>query len=571
MMRTAGKEEKIFFARVKRMIELRAVLVTALLGLPLLFRIKTFENHWTVMTFYVLIGATCCLSLSYLLYLKKRKISSVFIAIQIGLDLLFETALIAVTGGLGSLFPFLYIITIVASSIFFHQRGGLLMAGMASLLFSLMAFLQQYQLTPFETAVPFEGKEALYALFLYVIAFYTVGGLSGRLSSRLHEKEVRLLNLRVFHEDIVQSIASGLITTNLSGVITSINRSATKITGFKPEDIIGMRWEQAFGWTDLEQHFLKLKETGISQRFEGEIVHPSGNHALLGVTISALQGEQSGVIGTFQDLTQIRNLEEEMQKKERLATIGEMAAGMAHEIRNPLASLSGSLQVLKNELPLVGENLQLMEIALKDTERLSQFVSDFLRFARPLPPRREWIDLQKLLYETVQLIQNDLEATRRVKVSLAKSPEPILSFIDPNQLKQVFWNLGNNAFQAMPAGGTLSLSTRRIGSRGKETVAEILIEDSGEGISSEDLPHIFEPFFTTKSAGSGLGLAIVQRIIEEHFGRITVESQPGKTRFCITLPINASEAWDLDVTTEHRSGSVDYDSVLERSEQVVKK
>lgn len=566
-MRTVGKEEKILFARLKRMIELRAVLVTALLGLPLLFQVKTFENRWAVTTFYILIGATSCLSLSYLFYLKKRKITSSFIATQIGLDLLFETALIAVTGGLGSLFPFLYIITIVTASIFFHQRGGLLMAGMASLLFCLMAFLQQYQLTPFETAAPFGGKETLYALFLYVIAFYTVGGLSGRLSSRLHEKEMRLLNLRVFHEDIVQSIASGLITTNLSGVITSINRSATKITGFKPEDMIGRRWEKAFGWTHLKQHFLKLKETGISQRFEGEIVNPSGKHALLGVTISSLQGEQGGVIGTFQDLTQIRNLEEEMQKKERLATIGEMAAGMAHEIRNPLASLSGSIQVLKNELPLVGENLQLMEIALKDTERLSQFVSDFLRFARPIPPRREWIDLQKLLYETVQLIQNDLEATLRVKVVLADAPEPILIFIDPNQLKQVFWNLGNNAFQAMPAGGQLSLSAKRMSTRGKETLAEILIEDSGEGISQEDLPHIFDPFFTTKSAGSGLGLAIVQRIIEEHYGRITVTSHPGKTQFRITLPINASKAWVPEVSI----GSAHHELDFERSEQEVKK
>jgi len=541
------KENQIFFGRTKGLIQLRILLVTALLGLPLLFQLDTFLNPWSIRTFYFLIASNYGLTLFYLFYLRKKNVSRTFVWVQLAIDLLFETLLIAVTGGLGSLFPFLYIITIVAGAIFFDQRGGIGMAAAGTVLFVLMGLLQLNRMPPFEALQPFGGKETVYALFLYTIAFFTVGLLSGRLSKRLHEKEVGLMDLRVFHEDIVQSISSGLITTDLQGRITSINQSATKITGFQAQEVIGKSWEDTFSWKDMKKYFQTLDESGAAQRFEGEIVKSTGEHCLLGVTISALrneQGEQTGVIGTFQDLTQIRDLEEAMQKKDRLAALGEMAAGMAHEIRNPLASLSGSIQVLKNELDLSGENRQLMEIAIKDTERLNSFVTDFLRYARPLPPRREWINLQKLLSEIVRLIENNPETTHIVKIVLEDPGEPILVFVDPNQLKQVFWNLGNNAFHAMPAGGTLTLSARRIALKGEEAYAEICIKDTGEGISPEDIPKIFNPFFTTKSSGSGLGLAIVQRVIEEHHGHIYVDSRLGETVFKLTLPVDAADAWE---------------------------
>ncbi|MBN4054393.1 PAS domain S-box protein [Nitrospira defluvii] len=546
-MKTVDKEDKVLYSRIKWLIELRIVLVSALLGLPLLFQLDTFENPWSIRTFYFIIGSTYCLTIFYLFTLKVRKPSLYFVSFQLGVDLFFETILIAVTGGLGSLFPFLYIITIVAAAIFFHQRGGLFMAGTASTLFIVMTFLQQNQILSLETVNPIGGKEMVYALFLYMIAFFTVGILSGRLSNRLHEKEVGLMDLRVFHEDIVQSISSGLITTDLNGIITSINHSATKITGYPSERVIGKSWEETFSWTEMETYFLKLDETGSSQRFEGEIINQYGERCLLGVTLSSLrneQGKQTGIIGTFQDLTKIRGLEEEMQKKDRLAALGEMAAGMAHEIRNPLASLSGSIQVLKNELNLSGENLQLMEIAVKETERLNTFVTDFLRFARPLPPKREWVNLQKLLSDTLRLIRNNPETPSRVNVILEEFKEPIVIFADPSQLKQVLWNLANNALQAMPSGGILTFSARRVASQGEEAYAQILIKDTGEGILEHDIRKIFNPFFTTKSTGSGLGLAIVQRVVEEHYGQISVKSRSGKTVFKIVLPIDAADAWE---------------------------
>ena len=549
---------------MKWLIVLRVVLVTALLGLPLLLQLNYFKNTWSIVTFYFLIGSTYFLTILYVIFLPKAKRLLVFTALQLGLDLLFETALIAVTGGIESPFSFLYILTIVSASIFFYRKGGVLMATGAILSFGALINLQYAQFLPFKSGAGLDDKEILYMLFLYMIAFFTVGILSGRLSERLHEKEVGFSDLRIFHEDIVQSMSSGLITTDLDGKITSFNRSASEITGFRPDEVVGKVWWDFFSWHDIQNQYRSLAQGETAQRFEGEIINKRGDRCLLGVTISPLrneQGSQIGIIGTFQDLTQIRNLEEEMHKKERLATIGEMAAGMAHEIRNPLASLSGSIEVLKSELHLEDESRKLMEIAVKEADRLNSIITQFLLYARPHPPRRRQANLHGLLSETVQLIKNNPEYDARINVALLTGSDPLMMMIDPDQMRQVFWNLSINAFQSMPSGGTLTISTRRVaagsfapeagprkvvgasspskkeGGIGSDRV-EISFKDTGEGIRKEDLPKIFYPFFTTKSTGSGLGLSIVQRVIEEHLGKITVQSSREGTEFSITLPLD---------------------------------
>ena len=549
---------------MKWLIVFRVILVTALLGLPLLLQLSYLKNTWSLATFYLLIGATYFLTILYSIFLGKIERLLIFTGVQLSLDLLFETALIAVTGGIESPFSFLYILTIVSASIFFYRRGGLLMAAAATVLFGALIQLQYAELLPFRSGVGLENKEILYMLFLYMIAFFMVGILSGRLSERLHEKEVGFSDLRIFHEDIVQSMSSGLITTDLEGKVTSFNRSAAEITGFRPDEVVGAVWWDIFSWEDIRNRYSDLARAGTAQRFEGEIINKRGDRCLLGVTISPLrneQGTQIGIIGTFQDLTQIRNLEEEMQKKERLATVGEMAAGMAHEIRNPLASLSGSIQVLKSELRLDDENRKLMEIAVTEAARLNSIITQFLLYARPAPPRRRRANLHALLSDTVQLIKNNPEYDTGINVVLLRSNDPLAMMVDPDQMKQVFWNLSINAFQSMPAGGTLTISTRILSSKAigseirsrrgegpssilnkEETTramdqVEIVFKDTGEGIRKEDLPKIFYPFFTTKSSGSGLGLSIVQRVIEEHAGKIEVQSTPEGTGFFITLPL----------------------------------
>jgi two-component system sensor histidine kinase PilS (NtrC family) len=564
-----NKEQKILFERMNWLIVLRVVLVTALLGLPLLLQLNYLKNSWSFVTFYFLIGSTYFLTILYAIFLKKIEHRLIFAAMQLSLDLLFETALIAVTGGIESPFSFLYILTIVSASIFFYRKGGLLMASGATLCFGTLIHLQYAEYLPFKSGIGLENKEIFYMLFLYMIAFFTVGTLSGRLSERLHEKEVGFSDLRIFHEDIVQSMSSGLITTDLEGKVTSFNRSAAEITGFRPDEVIGAIWWEFFSWEEIRSRYHDLAQAGTAQRFEGEIINKKGNQCLLGVTISPLrneQGSQVGIIGTFQDLTQIRNLEEEMQKKERLATVGEMAAGMAHEIRNPLASLSGSIEVLKSELRLDDENRKLMEIAVTEAARLNSIITQFLLYARPAPPRLRRANLYTLISDTVKLIKNSPEYDTRINVVLPNSSDPLLIMIDPDQIKQVFWNLSINAFQAMPTGGTLTISTRLLSSKpdrsdagfrkgnspssplkeGESTLAadqvEIIFKDTGNGIRKEDLPKIFYPFFTTKNSGSGLGLSIVQRVIEEHGGKIEVQSSPEGTGFFMRFPLEEGMA-----------------------------
>lgn len=237
---------------------------------------------------------------------------------------------------------------------------------------------------------------------------------------------------------------------------------------------------------------------------------------------------------------QFKMMEEEMHQKRWLAIIGEMAAGMAHEIRNPLASLSGSIQLLKNEPSLQEENRRLMEIALHETDRLNAIITEFLLYANPNPPKRRWITLDHLLNESVELIRKSKEAAEPTQVILKMSDLSSELFVDPDQMKQVFWNLAINAFAAMPQGGTLTLTTKQIpcaNGSGQKAIA-FYFQDTGMGISKENLSKIFYPFFTTKSSGSGLGLSIVQRIIEQNNGAIGVESAPTGTIFKIVIPIH---------------------------------
>jgi len=248
----------------------------------------------------------------------------------------------------------------------------------------------------------------------------------------------------------------------------------------------------------------------------------------------------SGFIGIFQDLTKIKEMEEEVKGKEKMAAIGELSAWMAHEIRNPLASLSGSMQVLRENIKPTEENIHLIEIALRETDRLNLIVQDFLNYARPKPLSLELCDITALIDDTVSLLKNSKEFHEGIKINKLVDGR-IEAFVDPNQMKQVFWNLSINAIQAMPMGGELIIDTRlkteEIPPEGISELIEIVFRDTGVGINKADLDYIFFPFFSTKEGGSGLGLAIAYRIVEDHKGKIKVESEVGRgTTFRIYLP-----------------------------------
>jgi two-component system sensor histidine kinase PilS (NtrC family) len=315
-----------------------------------------------------------------------------------------------------------------------------------------------------------------------------------------------------------------------------------EITGRPLAELLGQDFG---GLLQQDRGFLERLRAGLDRdsrcRFELDHEDARGRQLFLGFTVSPLRnraGENLGLIFIFQDLTEIRALEEEVALKKRMAALGEMAAGVAHELRNPLASISGSVQVLKRDLDPPGEAGSLMEIVVKESRRLDQIVRDFLLFAKPGRFHAEPVDLVGLIRDSLALLENSEERRPHHAVELAPGPERVVARLDANRMKQVFWNLARNALKAMPGGGTLAVRVR-------EAPGEVVVSfaDTGIGMPDRDIASNFQPFHGSFPQGTGLGLSIVYRIVEEHGGRIRVKSRPGEgTEIALHLPQQAGVA-----------------------------
>ena len=537
---------RITTRKVAWWIAIRAGFALLLLSLSLALPPAGLRVSWSMPLFYTLIGLTGLLTLVYSVLLKQGRLPHP--GIQIGIDWAIETALIAATGGIASPFVFLYILTIIAAALFLFRSGALRAATSATSALVILAFAP-FATTPDALPVgPGIAEEGL-MVALYAVSFFGVGIASGRLAERLREQEAGLTDLRFLHRNIIQSIASGLMTTDMTGRIVSLNRCAVSITGFTEEAAVGQVWWETFSCRSTSMRHDDLLRSGLPQRFESEIETKTGERRFLGMTLSMLhdpRGGQMGVIGIFQDLTEIRRLEAEMQRKTQMAVVGEMAAGMAHEIRNPLAALSGAIQLLGDDRSISPENSRLMQIATRETTRLNAIVTQFLQYARPAAIRRRRMELVGMLSEIVHLLKQTPEYDDRIGIVFEPTPEPLILWADADALRQVTWNLCINALQAMPNGGTLTLSARRIpegtiADRQTDAAVALVFRDTGTGISPSDLPNIFTPFFTTRGAGSGLGLSIVSQIVEGHGGKIDVQSGPSGTTFTLRLPVAAPD------------------------------
>lgn len=533
----------------------RVVLVTLLLGLSLAFEVTKGER---VETFYALIIFTYAVTILYAVvfrYLANPEIFVQFAWAQIAVDFMLETVLIARTGGIESPFAVLYVISVTVASLVPRRRVGLVTASLCIILFGILTNVQLYGLAEVWGWLPhvhLSAAETLQAFGVYSLAFLVVGFLSGALADQLRladqslrEKEQGLSRLRAFHENIVHSISSGVFTTDEKGQITSFNPAAQEATGYSFEQVQGRPWREVFNWHPGRQEDDRMQDVSANMRFEVECKRSDGNRLILGMTLAPLheRGERTGLVGVFKDLTQIRDLEEEMRRKEWLASLGEMSAGMAHEIRNPLGALAGAMQMLRKDLEADETSQRLMEIAVREATRLDTIITEFLQYARPPALNLAECDLNKVLAETLDLVQH--EARSRTNITIAAGPciGTLLAHVDQDQMKQVFWNLAVNAFDAMPKGGQLTIATgcRKIDVAGRKAeVVEISFQDTGEGIPKNNLGKIFLPFFTTKKRGSGLGLAAVHRIVDLHGGWIKVESREGQgTRFGVCLPRTA--------------------------------
>lgn len=531
----------------------RLALVTLILGLSLTF--QAVKGGW-IETFYALIIVTYVLTVPSTILLRAVTTPvalTIFFWVQVGIDFFLETVLVARTGGIESPFAVLYVMTVAMASLVPRRRAGLLAACFCIILFGLLTNIQLHGLieewgwlSPSRLTVP----ETFQTFGVYALALLVVGILGGTLTEQLQqadrslrEKEQGLTRLQAFHENIVHSISSGVFTADAAGCITSFNPAAQEATGYTIAHVIGRPWREVFNWHPNQESDEQLDDAGSAmRRFDVECKRADGNRLILGMTLSPLheQGNQAGLVGVFKDLTEIRELEEEMRRKEWLASLGEMSAGMAHEIRNPLGALAGAMQMLRKDAVEDETNCRLMDIAIREATRLDNIITEFLQYARPPALNLAEHDLNKVLAETLDLVQHEARTRSKIKIVTSLATGALTALIDQDQLRQVFWNMATNAFEAMPNGGQLTISTncRHVDAGGRKgDVIEVAFQDTGEGIPIQNFDKIFLPFFTTKKEGSGLGLAAVHRIVDLHGGWIKVESQERQgSRFVVCMP-----------------------------------
>jgi len=533
-----------------------------LLSAGLLLVIGASLRYWSAFPFNFPLFTLCLIGAaiaSVVFLLARPRVTNLlrFAWLQLILDVALETAIVAVSGGSRSIFVFLYVVSVVAASVILSRPGGLVIAGLANLLYT--GLVLGWSIFPLSFGTQPAGTTTLevLAMFTNTCVLLGVAILTGTLAERtyrvhqaLEDQQKNLNDLQAFKDLIFHSVGSGLVALNKSGQITAFNRAAEEITGFKAEEAVGQPLERVFGhglaseqiWTSV------AAESRQVRRFETLIGRKDGRQVPLGISFWPLtsgSGELVGVIGVCQDLTEIKRMERRVRQADRLAVIGRLSANIAHEIRNPLASLSGAIEVLARDLPRDESRTHLMEIVIRESDRLNTIIKEFLEYARPAPLAPGPMNLTELFDEVLLLLEHRAHSPH-LKVVRGYG-EHVHAYLDPQQMRQVIWNLCLNAVEAMPDGGELRVAARPRQS-GKEQWLEVEVADTGNGISPEDLPHVFEPFFSSKPGGTGIGLALVHRVVQDHGGEIDVRSVPGAgTTVVLSLPDSQT------VTTRVRS------------------
>ncbi len=522
--------------RVSALIYFRALIVTILLGSFYFFQIE-YNKLSYLNSFSYFIASLYLLTIIYALMLRKLKHRTqlrFFAHVQIGIDIVAETILIYITGGVGSVFSFMFPLSILSAGIVLNRRACYIFATLSSLLYGGLLDLQFYHIIQSSSTIVASDKEFFYNIFAHITAFYLIAFLSGYLSEKLHmatqyieEKDTVLSDLKVFSEYVIESMPSGVFTTDLKRRILSFNSSAQEITDLSFSEVLKKTPDEIFP-------FLK-KFQGPAERIDGEIQR-KGKTLHIGMRLSALKdsaGEQIGLIGVFQDLTGLKAMEAEVKRKEKWALIGELSASIAHELRNPLASLKGSVEMMREKKVSEEYADQLMNIALSEMDRLNSIITDFLLYAKPRQLEMQPFDVHQSLRDVVTLLKNS-ESTGNDVILTTDIDGRLLLSGDAGQIQQVFWNLSLNAIDAVSNNGKINISSKKNGN----SVA-ISFTDQGRGIDKDDIDRVFYPFFTTKDSGTGLGLSIAHKIIEEHKGKLEVSSEgKGKgSTFKIVLPV----------------------------------
>lgn len=521
---------------LKSFVVLRIIVATVLLGSG---AIIYFGNGSRNEAFFLVlvVALVYFLSLLYLLlYPSFHRYPGLFKGTQVAFDLVLASAVVYITGGKSSPFIFLYALIIIFTGMIFNSTASYIAAGLSGVLYLLIGLYHfptsSNQLLLTSPAI-WNEKGLVYASF-NLSGFLLIAILVGYLSERIRitrqelgESAKSLMILKNLHENILQSLTSGVITLDLEGRVISINKMGLEILEISGEDKVllnNLSW--LMPGFEIEKVISKKREQML-------YTTPDGRRLTLGFSSSILrdaEGQMRGYIIIFQDLTEIKELENRLRTSEKLALLGQLSAGLAHEIRNPLSAISGSVEILSEEVKPTEENLRLVKVATQEVERLNLLVEDFLLLTVPIQKIPTPVDVGLNISETVESFMRSVRKNGlEVVVDIQKE---IYVQADSYRLKQAIWNLLLNSMQAMPNGGKIIIQSYL-----EEENIRIKVSDNGCGIDEKIMSRIFEPFFTTKKVGTGLGLAIVLKVIEGYNGKIDVISSEGKgTTFVITLP-----------------------------------
>jgi two-component system sensor histidine kinase PilS (NtrC family) len=525
---------------------LRLVAVTAILIGTLIAQVTTSEIL-PIAPLIRIVGLSYVLSLAWIALWLIRIPVNLHASLQLAGDLATIAVLVHFTGGLSSPFPFLFLVPVGLAALMFGLRGSLTVAGAAFVLYAAMAEAVALKwLSPSagaEVAPSLRASSLVIQLVVNAAGFGLVALLTSYLAHSLQQAEARLVGEReasarllALSADVLHSVESGVLATDNEGRVVLANPAAQTILatggpleGRQVEELLAL---DGRSWPEVLSHVSPDRPL----RLEASAVGPG---APLGCTVTALGSEGSvplGVVVHFRDLTEAREAASRERLRERLVAVGEMAAGIAHEIRNPLASISGSAQVLGNLPGLTHNGRRLLHIVVEESRRLSGIIEAFLGYARPPDPHPGPCDIARTLEETLTLFAHSPEVTTAHVIELDIKPHPATVTADERQLRQAFFNLARNAIQAMPRGGTM-----RVQAQPEEDSYVIRWSDQGIGMQPQQIQEIFQPFRAFRRGGTGLGLSVVYSIVSDHNGTIAVASAPGEgSTFTLRLPLEAS-------------------------------
>ena len=542
-IRTERREEPNPHRRLQWVLGGRLIIATVLLGATMYLALDAIRyGRFTPTFLLILISAIYGSSILFGVWLLRgRRESAVAISITT-LDILLITALVYLTGGAGSIFSFLYGAQILTAALTLGTNAAYYTAAASLACYFLQGLALNVGWLPPPPDQPLSqyvlsSRDFQLALVSNMVGIAAVAVLATNLARRAQVAGARLIRaeqsaarLERLNDDIVRSIASGLITVDDDGLILGINPAARDILRDRSGALLGEPLSRVL------PNYASQPAQEPPKRADATGRRADGTEFPMGYTLSALldaEGNPSGLLLSFQDLTEIKTLRDKADLAQRLAVLGQLATGLAHEIRNPLSSISGSVEMVREGNALSPEDGRLLGIVISEVERLNSLVTTMLQVGRPSQIRTEPLDLRAIASDVVAVARGEATASNGLRIEVIAPEGPVVAMVDPDRMRQVVWNLVKNAVQASPHRGKVEVRT------GRDDAGRAFLEvaDQGPGISAAQRERLFDMFYSGRSHGVGLGLALVKQIVDQHRGRIEILDRPGPgTCFRVTLP-----------------------------------